>query len=58
MSTTIKEPSQQEWQHEIDLFQAFCDRCGRNPLCWSVQTRRLFRKQVQRCRKHDRAGAR
>ena len=56
MSTLLKEPSRREWQHEIALFNAFCDRCGRNPLTWSPRTLRWYRKQVQRCRKHDRAG--
>lgn len=56
MTTKVKEPSEQELRHELDLFQAFCDRCGRDPLRWSAQTRRWYRKRVQQCRKHDRAG--
>jgi hypothetical protein len=56
VNTKLKAPSEKELQHERALFAAFCDRCNRNPLDWSVQTRRAYRKQVQQCRKHDRMG--
>lgn len=56
MTTKVKEPSAKELQHERELFRAFCDRCNRDPLRWSVQTRRWYRKQVRQCRKHDRSG--
>lgn len=57
MKTSPTMPSQREWQHEIALFNAFCERCGRNPLTWSPRTLRWYRKQVRRCRKHDRIGS-
>jgi hypothetical protein len=56
MTVKLKVPSEKELLHERALIAAFCDRCGRNPLDWSTQTRRAYRKQVQQCRKHDRAG--
>jgi hypothetical protein len=43
---------------EARLFEAFCDRCGRNPLDWSTRTRRQYRKAIRHCRKCHLAGAR
>lgn len=53
MNATIKHApvSAEELRVELAVFNAFCDRCGRNPQTWSTQTRRLYRKRIAKCRK-------
>ncbi|WP_157536176.1 hypothetical protein [Kitasatospora mediocidica] len=58
MNATIEHApvSAAELKVELAVFEAFCDRCGRNPQTWSTQTRRQYRKRIAKCRKCDRRG--